>query len=47
MPLALPPDGDYAALIGAAPIAIRISKGQAFLLGEAPVGRVTARLVPA
>ena len=47
MPLALPPDGDYAALIGADPIAIRISDGQAFLLGEVPVGRVTARLVPA
>jgi riboflavin kinase/FMN adenylyltransferase len=46
MPLALPPDGDYAALVGAAPIAIRISEGRAFLLGEAPVGRVTARLVP-
>ena len=46
-PLALPPDGDYAALIGGAPIAIRINKGQAFLLGEAPSGRVTARLVPA
>ena len=47
MPLALPPDGDYAALIGADPIAIRISDGQAFLLGEAPIGRITARLVPA
>jgi riboflavin kinase/FMN adenylyltransferase len=47
MPLALPPDGDYAALIGADPIAVRISDGHAFLLGEAPVGRVTARLVPA
>ena len=47
MPLALPPDGDYAALIGAQAIAIRISQGRAFLLGEAPVGRVTARLVPA
>jgi riboflavin kinase/FMN adenylyltransferase len=47
MPLALPPDGDYTALIGADPIAIRISDGQAFLLGEAPVGRITARLVPA
>jgi len=47
MPLALPPDGDYAALIGADPIAIRISDGHAFLLGEAPTGRITARLVPA
>lgn len=47
MPLALPPDGDYAALIGAQPIAVRISEGRAYLLGEAPSGRVTARLVPA
>jgi riboflavin kinase/FMN adenylyltransferase len=47
MPLALPPDGDYAALIGGAPIGVRITDGHAFLLGEAPAGRVVARLVPA
>jgi riboflavin kinase/FMN adenylyltransferase len=47
MPLALPPDGDYAALIGADPIAVRISGGRAYLVGQAPVGRVTAELVPA
>jgi riboflavin kinase / FMN adenylyltransferase len=47
MPIALPPDGDYAALIGGGATAIRIRDGRAYLVGDAPTGRVTARLVPA
>jgi len=47
MPIALPPDGDYAALIGGDATAVRIRDGRAFIVGDATTGRVTGRLVPA
>jgi riboflavin kinase/FMN adenylyltransferase len=45
MPIALPPDGDYAALIGGDPRAVRIEDGRAYVVGEATTGRVSAQLV--
>ena len=45
MPLALPPDGDYAALIDGDPRAVRIADRRAYLVGEAIPGRVSAQLV--
>jgi riboflavin kinase / FMN adenylyltransferase len=45
MPIALPPDGDYAALVEGDPRAVRIEDGRAYLVGGGTVGRVSARLV--
>ena len=45
MPLALPPDGDYAALIEGDPTALRIEAGRAYLVGSGTAGRVSAQLV--
>jgi riboflavin kinase/FMN adenylyltransferase len=45
MPLALPPDGDYAVLVDGRPRALRIEDGTAALVGEVPAGRVSAVLV--
>jgi riboflavin kinase/FMN adenylyltransferase len=41
LPLALPPDGDYAVLVEGAPRALRIADGRGALVGEAPVGRLS------
>jgi len=45
MPLAMPPDGDYAALIEGDPRAVRIAAGRAYVVGAETAGRVTAQLV--
>jgi riboflavin kinase / FMN adenylyltransferase len=45
IPLALPPDGDYTALVEGDPRAVRISDRRAYLVGEAVPGRVSAQLV--
>jgi riboflavin kinase/FMN adenylyltransferase len=44
LPIALPPDGDYRAMVGDAALTVRVSGGQAFLLGAVPDGRVTVVL---
>jgi riboflavin kinase / FMN adenylyltransferase len=45
MPLALPPDGDYAVVVEGDARALRISDRRAYLVGEALPGRISARLV--
>jgi riboflavin kinase/FMN adenylyltransferase len=45
MPLALPPDGDYVALVDGDPRAVRITDRRAYLVGEAVTRRVSAQLV--
>ncbi len=44
LPVALPPDGDYAATVDGAPLTLRLVSGDAYLLGEASNGRVTVVL---
>ena len=44
LPVALPPDGDYAAHIDGAPVALRIVRGDAYLLGDVSNRRVTVVL---
>jgi riboflavin kinase/FMN adenylyltransferase len=43
-PVALPPDGDYPVLVDGAPLALRIVRGDAYLLGEISNRRVTVAL---
>ena len=45
MPLALPPDGEYAAIVDGDARAVRIEDGRAYLVGAPLRGRVSARLV--
>jgi riboflavin kinase/FMN adenylyltransferase len=45
MPIAMPPDGDYAALVDGAARAVRIDAGRVFLVGESSPGRVSAQLI--
>ena len=45
MPIALPPDGEYAAIVGTDARAVRIEDRRAYLVGEPVQGRVSARLV--
>ena len=45
MPIALPPDGEYAAIVGTDARAVRIEDRRAYLVGEPMHGRVSARLV--
>jgi riboflavin kinase/FMN adenylyltransferase len=47
MPLALPPDGDYAVLVEGLPRALRIEDGTAAIVGDVPAGRVSAVFVDA
>lgn len=42
LPIALPPDGDYPVTVDGAAITLRLVRGDAYLLGEGLVGRVTA-----
>ena len=44
LPLALPPDGDYAVTVDGSPETLRLSGGDAYLLGESSNGRVTVVL---
>ena len=44
LPVALPPDGEYAVRVGGAPRALRIRDGDAYLFGQVPEGRVTVEL---
>ena len=44
LPVALPPDGDYAVNVLGAPYSLRIARGDAYLLGEIPHRRVTVVL---
>jgi riboflavin kinase / FMN adenylyltransferase len=44
LPIALPPDGDYAVEVSGTPSTLRISHGEAWLLGDRPGGRVTVVL---
>jgi riboflavin kinase/FMN adenylyltransferase len=44
LPVALPPDGEYAVRVGGAPHAMRITGGDAYLLGHVPERRVTVEL---
>jgi riboflavin kinase/FMN adenylyltransferase len=44
LPVALPPDGDYAVHVDAAPTALRIVRGDAYLLGDVSNRRVTVVL---
>lgn len=44
MPVALPPDGDYAVHVDGAPLGLRIVRGDAYLLGEVSNRRVTVVL---
>ena len=44
LPVALPPDGDYAVRVGGASRALRIRDGDAYLFGQVPEGRVTVEL---
>jgi len=44
LPVALPPDGDYAVHVDGAPLALRIARGDAYLLGEVSSRRVTVVL---
>jgi riboflavin kinase/FMN adenylyltransferase len=46
LPVALPPDGDYAARVDGAPCTMRILRGDAYLLRELPNRRVTVELAP-
>jgi riboflavin kinase/FMN adenylyltransferase len=47
LPVALPPDGDYAAEVDGRPLQLRIVRGDAYLLGEISNRRVTVALGPA
>lgn len=44
LPVALPPDGDYAVHVDGTPLALRIVRGDAYLLGEFSNRRVTVVL---
>jgi len=44
LPVALPPDGDYAVQVDGRPLALRIVRGDAYLLGEISNRRVTVVL---
>jgi len=44
LPVALPPDGDYPVRVDGAPLAMRIVRGDAYLLGEVSNRRVTVVL---
>ena len=44
LPLALPPDGDYAVSVDGDPHMLLLAGGDAFLLGESPKRRVTVVL---
>jgi riboflavin kinase/FMN adenylyltransferase len=44
LPVALPPDGEYAVRVGGASRALRIRDGDAYLFGQLPEGRVTVEL---
>jgi riboflavin kinase/FMN adenylyltransferase len=45
LPIALPPDGDYAGLADGAPVTLRVDAGLVFLLGHGPAARrVTVEL---
>jgi riboflavin kinase/FMN adenylyltransferase len=44
LPVALPPDGDYPVKVDGAPLALRIVRGDAYLLGEISNRRVTVAL---
>jgi riboflavin kinase/FMN adenylyltransferase len=44
LPVALPPDGDYAAEVDGKPLSLRIVRGDAYLLGEISNRRVTVVL---
>ena len=44
LPVALPPDGDYAAQVDGRPLRLRIVDGDAYLLGEISNARVTVVL---
>ena len=44
LPVALPPDGDYAAQVDGRPLQLRIVRGDAYLLGEISNRRVTVVL---
>ncbi len=45
LPLALPPDGNYAAVVGGSARAVRIEGGTAAIVGSAEPGRISATLV--
>ena len=44
LPVALPPDGDYAVTVDGAPLTLRLVRGDAYLLGELSNRRVTVVL---
>jgi hypothetical protein len=44
LPVALPPDGDYVVQVDGKPLALRIVRGDAYLLGEISNRRVTVVL---
>jgi riboflavin kinase/FMN adenylyltransferase len=44
LPVALPPDGDYAAHVDGEPVALRIVRGDAYLLGDVSNRRITVVL---
>jgi riboflavin kinase/FMN adenylyltransferase len=44
LPMALPPDGDYPALVDGLPLMLRIADGDAYLVGPVSIGRVTVAL---
>ena len=44
LPVALPPDGDYAVSVDGAPGSLRIVRGDAYLLGDLSNRRVTVAL---
>jgi riboflavin kinase/FMN adenylyltransferase len=45
LPIALPPDGDYAVEVAGTASTLRIADGEAWLLGDRPEGRVTVALI--
>ena len=44
LPMALPPDGDYAADVDGAPMTLRLAGGDAYLIGPVANRRVTVIL---
>ena len=45
LPMALPPDGDYAAEVDGVPVTLRLAGGAASILGPIASGRVTVALL--